>query len=238
MLALDVVIERGAFSLSADLVVERGARVAVMGPSGAGKSTLLEAVAGFVPASGAMRWDGVPLDGPPGERPAAILFQDANLFPHLTVERNAALGVRPSGRLSPGERATVARALERVGLGGLEGRRPAALSGGQRGRAALARVLLMRRPLLLLDEPFAALGPALKAEMLALVGEVLGEIDGTLLMVTHDPGDARALATHLVVVSDGRAVPPAPVAALDDPAGQLAAYLGTRRARPLGRALD
>ena len=136
-----------------------GARAAVMGPSGAGKSTLLEALAGFVPAEGRMEWDGAPLSGPPGARPVAMLFQDGNLFPHLSVRRNAGLGIRPDGRLGRADRARVDEALGRVGLSGMEDRLPAALSGGQRGRAALARALLMRRPLLLLDEPFAALGP-------------------------------------------------------------------------------
>ena len=228
MLVLDLAIDRGGFRLSADLAVPKGARVAVMGPSGAGKSTLLEAVAGFVPCEGRLEWGGAPLGGPPGERPLAMLFQEDNLFPHLTVARNAGLGVRPDLRLTRPDRARVEAALERVGLGGYGARRPAQLSGGQRGRAALARVLLMRRPLLLLDEPFAALGPALKAEMLALVAEVSGEIGATVLMVTHDPDDARALADHVIVVSDGRAEPPRPTAPLlADPPPALRRYLGT-----------
>ncbi len=228
MLALDLTIERGGFRLAADLSVPKGARVAVMGPSGAGKSTLLEAVAGFVPSEGRLEWDGAPMGGPPGRRPVAMLFQEDNLFPHLTVARNAGLGIRPDLRLSRSDWSRVERALERVGLGGLGGRRPAQLSGGQRGRVALARVLLMRRPLLLLDEPFAALGPALKAEMLALVAEVCSEIGATLLMVTHDPHDARALAGQVIVVSDGAASPPRPTAPLlADPPPALRRYLGT-----------
>lgn len=228
MLRLDGTARRGGFALRARLDVAEGARVAVMGPSGAGKSTLLEAIAGFVPFEGRMSWRGRPLDGPPGARPVSMLFQESNLFPHLSVARNAALGVRPDGRLSPQERARVGAALDRVGLAGLGEQRPARLSGGQRGRAALARVLLMRRPVLLLDEPFAALGPALKAEMLALVAEVAGEIGATLLMVTHDPDDARAIAEGVVVVAEGRAAPPAPTAALlADPPPALRRYLGT-----------
>ena len=228
MLVLDAAIERDAFRLRADLVVPRGARVAVMGPSGAGKSTLLEALAGFVPAAGRMEWDGAPLAGAPGARPVAMLFQDGNLFPHLSVRRNAGLGIRPDGRLGRAERARVDEALARVGLEGMEDRLPAQLSGGQRGRAALARALLMRRPLLLLDEPFAALGPALKAEMLVLVAEVAGEIGATLLMVTHDPDDARAIATDVIVVADGSAAPPEPMGPLlADPPPALRRYLGT-----------
>lgn len=227
MLRIEARISRGAFVLDASLAVPRGARVAVMGPSGGGKSTLLEAVAGFLPIEGAMSWEGAPLDGSPGARPVAMLFQEDNLFPHLDLARNAGLGIRPDGRLSGPERARVEAALARVGLEGLGGRRPSQISGGQRGRAALARVLLMRRPVLLLDEPFAALGPALKASMLALVAEVLDEWGGTLLMATHDPGDARAIAGEVIVVAEGRASPPrATRVLLADPPPALRRYLG------------
>ncbi len=163
----------------------------------------------------------------PGARPLTILFQDQNLFPHLTVAENAGLGLRPDLRLTPGQRAEVDRALARVGLQGLAARKPAQLSGGQAGRVALARALLRARPLLLLDEPFAALGPALKAEMLALVAEVAGDTGATVLMVTHDPADARAFADQCVLVADGLAHPPAATAALfADPPPALRAYLG------------
>ena len=227
MLVLDASIERGGFRLVARLSVPACARVAVMGPSGAGKSTLLEALAGFVPAHGRMEWQGAALDGAPGTRPVAMLFQEDNLFPHLTVARNVALGIRPDGRLSRAERTRMEEALERVGLDGLGDRHPAQLSGGQRGRAALARVLLMRRPLVLLDEPFSALGPALKAEMLSLVREVVEELGATLLMITHDPEDARAVAEGIVVVADGRAESPRPTATLlADPPPALRRYLG------------
>ena len=227
MLHLEGRARRGAFALRAAVSVDEGARVAVMGPSGSGKSTLLEVVAGFVPFDGRVAWRGRPLDGPPGKRPVAVLFQDGNLFPHLTLERNLALGIRPSGRLSRAEREAVGAALGRVGLGGFGPRRPAALSGGQRGRAALARVLLMRRDLLLLDEPFAALGPALKAEMTGLVREVAAEIGATVLMVTHDPADARALGGSILLVDEGEVGPPASAeAVLADPPPALRRYLG------------
>ena len=118
MLVLDAVIRRDGFRLSADLAMAAGARAAVMGPSGAGKSTLLEALAGFVPAEGRMEWDGAPLSGPPGARPVAMLFQDGNLFPHLSVRRNAGLGIRPDGRLGRAERARVDEALAAWGSRG------------------------------------------------------------------------------------------------------------------------
>lgn len=230
MLQLDhVELAQPGFTLTADWSVPAGARVALIGPSGAGKSSLLSAIAGyFPPVAGRILWNGSPIDGlPPGARPLSILFQDQNLFPHLTVAQNVGLGLRPDLRLSAGEQARVGAALARVGLEGLGDRRPAELSGGQQGRAALARVLLRARPLLLLDEPFAALGPALKAQMLELVAEVAGETGATVLMVTHDPADARRFAALTVLVADGIAHPPAPTEALfANPPPALAAYLG------------
>lgn len=219
----------GGFRLAAGLRIEKGARVAVIGPSGAGKSTLIEAVAGFRPvASGRVSWDGLDItDLSPGRRPLAMLFQDGNLFPHLSLAQNVGLGLRTDLRLSPDQRARVAQALARVGLAGLEDRRPANVSGGQQSRAALARVLVQDRPLLLLDEPFAALGPALKAEMLDLLAALADETGATLVMITHAPEDARRIAGQVVVVAEGQAYPPRPTAqVLDDPPPALRAYLG------------
>ena len=222
-------IENGDFALHADLGVTPGASVAVIGPSGAGKSTLLEAIAGFRDlAAGRVLWRDEELSArPPGKRPVAMLFQEGNLFPHLSAAQNVALGLRPDGRLSPEQRAQVEAALARVGLAGLGGRKPAALSGGQQSRVALARVLVQRRELLLLDEPFAALGPALKAEMLDLLAELVAETGSTLLMVSHDPADARRICPQAVLVAEGRAHPPMATAALlDSPPEALRAYLG------------
>ena len=233
MLQLEAIrVAQDDFALAADWAVPEGARVAVIGPSGAGKSTLLSVIAGFVaPVSGRVLWDGADLAGMrPGDRPLSILFQDQNLFPHLTLAQNLGLGLRPDLRLTTAQNQQVAAALERVGLAGMGGRMPGQLSGGQMGRAALARALLRARPLLLLDEPFAALGPALKAEMLALVAEVAAEtgpMGATVLMVTHDPADARAFADLTVLVADGVAQAPAPTKALfADPPPALQAYLG------------
>lgn len=222
-------IVHGGFELTADLSVPQGAQVAVIGPSGAGKSTLLDVIAGFLPPrSGRVLFDGRDL-GPlaPGDRPLSMLFQDNNLFPHLTVDQNVGLGLRPNLRLSRGEWDEVAQCLEHVGLAGFGDRRPNQLSGGQRSRAALARMLLRKRPLVLLDEPFAALGPALKTEMLGLVRTLAAETGATLLMVTHDPRDAARIADQTILVAEGQAHPPADTARLfADPPRALRAYLG------------
>ncbi|NDW54237.1 ATP-binding cassette domain-containing protein [Aliiroseovarius sp. PrR006] len=205
MLTVDQLrIEMGDFSLAGDLTIPQGARVAVLGPSGAGKSTLLAAIAGFQPLdAGQILWDAQPMPKDPAARPISMVFQDNNLFPHLTVAQNVGLGLRPNLRLSDEDHTRVAHALTRVGLEGMGDRKPAQLSGGQIARVALARVLLRDRPVLLLDEPFGALGPALKAEMLALVRELLDETSATLLMVSHDPEDARVLCDQVVLVADG-----------------------------------
>ena len=230
MLQLDhLTLTAPGFRLMADLTLPQGARTALIGPSGAGKSTLLNAIAGFTaPQSGRILWQGQDItDQDPGQRPITILFQDQNLFPHLTVERNLALGLAPDGRLTTDIRARVEQALRRTGLEGLAHRKPSQLSGGQQGRAALARALLRARPLLLLDDPFAALGPALKQDMLALVAELAADSGATVLMVTHDPQDARTFADQTILVAEGKAHPPQDTATLfATPPKALADYLG------------
>jgi thiamine transport system ATP-binding protein len=222
---------QGDFSVTADWSAAPGERVAIMGPSGAGKSTLLAMLAGFLtPTAGRVLWLGQDLgEVPPGERPISILFQDQNLFPHLTILQNLGLGLRPDLRLSVEDRAQVETALDRVGLKGLGLRRPAQLSGGQASRAALARALLRARPILLLDEPFAALGPALRAEMLALVQDVAADVGALVLMVTHDPAEALALGGSTTFVADGRAETPLRTdRLLADPTPPVQAYLGRK----------
>ena len=224
-----VVITQDAFRLTADFSVRAGARIAVIGPSGAGKSTLLSVIAGFFPLeSGRIRWGGVEItDLAPGARPLSILFQDQNLFPHLTVGQNVGLGLRPDLRLSTGDRTRVTEALARTGLSGMESRKPGTLSGGQQSRVALARVLLRAHPLILLDEPFSALGPALKEEMLDLVARIAAEAGATVMMVSHDPKDALRFAEETIVVADGRTEAPCDTKALlANPPPALATYLG------------
>ena len=175
-----------------------------------------------------MTWQGRDLGPlPPGARPVSMLFQDQNLFPHLTAAQNVGLGLRPDLRLDAGQKAAVEAALAAVGLGGLGARKPAQLSGGQQGRVALARVMLRERPILLLDEAFAALGPGLKDEMLDLLAGIAARSGATVLMVTHDPGDARRFASLGIVVAEGVAHPPQPLEGLfADPPPALREWLG------------
>lgn len=222
-------IRNGDFRVTADWDVAQGRKVAVIGPSGAGKSTLIGAIAGFQTLErGKIVWESTDISSLlPGKRPVAMLFQDGNLFPHLSVAQNVGLGMRPDLRLDRGQKDRVAAAIQRVGLSGLESRKPGELSGGQQSRAALARVLVQDRPIILLDEPFAALGPALKAEMLDLVAALVQETGATLLMVSHDPSDARRIADQVILVESGRAHAPADTATLlDNPPPALKAYLG------------
>ena len=197
--------------------------------SGAGKSTLLMAIAGFFAATaGRILWQGGDLaDTAPVDRPLTILFQDQNLFPHLTLAQNLGLGLSPTLQLTAAQKAQIAQTLQQVGLAGMEARKPSQLSGGQQGRAALARALLRARPLLLLDEPFAALGPALKSEMLDLLEEVASATWAAVLMVTHDPADAKRFASKTVLVADGVAQAPVPTDQLfANPPQALSDYLG------------
>ena len=222
-------IAQGVFVMEADMTFEPGQKYAVIGPSGAGKSTLLNALCGFVPlAAGRLSWQGKDItDAAPGARPMTMVFQDNNLFPHLSIAQNVGLGARPDLRLSADEKERVANALARVGLKDHMSKKPGALSGGQQSRAALARVLVQAQPLVLLDEPFAALGPALRNEMLDLVQELVRETGAALIMVTHAPQDVRRVADQVVFVADGRAEAPQPAAGLmDNPPPALKDYLG------------
>lgn len=215
MLELDSVrLVYPSFDVCYDLAVSEGSLCALIGPSGGGKTTLLHTIAGFAtPISGSIRFDGIDLVPlPPSERPLSILFQDHNLFPHLTVAQNIGLGLDPRLKLSAKQRDRVSDALGRVDLAGMGSRRPAELSGGQRQRVAIARALVRDKPLMLLDEPFTGLDPGLRIEMIQLVDGLRKEHGITVLMAIHTPEDASAVADLIAFVDKGR------VAALGPPA--------------------
>jgi putative thiamine transport system ATP-binding protein len=172
-----------------------GGRVAVlMGPSGSGKSSLLAHLCGTLDpvfdTVGRATLGGVDLEGlPPERRRVGILFQDDLLFPHLSVAENLAFGLPAEVRGKAGRRQVVERALEDADLGGLGGRDPATLSGGQRARVALMRTLLAEPAALLLDEPFSKLDVALRARFRAWVFDHARRRGLPTLLVTHDPAD-------------------------------------------------
>jgi thiamine transport system ATP-binding protein len=230
MIELDAVTFRYEdMAMCFDLKVAAGECVAIIGPSGAGKSTLLALIAGFeTPDSGSISIEGRDVDGvPPARRPVTSLFQEHNLFPHLSIADNIGLGIDPGLKLDAAARAKVAEALAQVGLDGFEARLPGQLSGGERQRAALARSLVRNRPLLLLDEPFAALGPAQRREMLDLVNALARDRGFTVIFVSHQPDDARHAAGRLLFVENGQIRCDGPTASLfAAPLPALAAYLG------------
>ncbi len=201
------------FSLRIDLNAEAGKFYTVLGPSGAGKSTLLSLIAGFEPLqSGAIFLDGKNMTGiGPALRPVSMIFQDYNAFAHLTVWNNVALGISPALKLNTAQKEQVRAALRKVGLHDYAARKPSELSGGERQRIALARVLVRNKPILLLDEPFAALDPALRQDMLDLVVELQREHKLTVLLVTHHPQDAQDAADGIIFVSDGSVQDAVPV---------------------------
>jgi len=225
-----VVVERPAFRLDVELRVPAGSTAAVVGPNGAGKSTLLRALAGLVPLdAGRVALDGRVLeragDGDGGERTVrtpverrgiGVVFADHLLFPHLPALANVAFGPRAHG-VARAEAEDRARALlDRLGIGHLADRRPAALSGGQSQRVALARALVLEPPLLLLDEPMAALDAGTRLDVRDLLADELRRFGGAAVLVTHDPVDALALADRIHVLEGGRLVQegvPAEVAA-------------------------
>jgi thiamine transport system ATP-binding protein len=237
-----VVLDRVAFAwpggeaMEFDLAVEAGEIVAIMGPSGSGKSTLLSLIAGFeAPRSGSIRIGGTDVTAlPPAARPVSMIFQENNLFAHLDVAANVGLGRSPALRLSRKDRADIDDALARVGLSGVGRRLPHALSGGERQRVALARVLVRDRPVLLLDEAFASLGPALRDEMLGLVADLQSLKGMTVLMVTHDPRDAQRIAPRTAFVEGGRVAHLGPTAELfsSERSAAVDRYLGRLQPPP------
>jgi thiamine transport system ATP-binding protein len=189
-----------------NLQVAKGELVGIIGPSGAGKSTLLSLIAGFDdPVSGRISIGGADMEGvAPDQRPVSMIFQDHNSFAHLDVWTNVALGISADLKLDTQQHERVDEALARVGLSDFKARKATELSGGERQRIAIARALVRDKPVLLLDEPFTALGPALRRDMLDLIREIQVERKLTILMVTHQPEDARYAASRIAFVQNGR----------------------------------
>jgi ABC-type thiamine transport system ATPase subunit len=205
VLHADVEVDRRDFTVRAALQVAPGERIALFGPSGAGKTTVLEAIAGLVgPRAGRVELNGrlltstVPprVDVPPWQRRVGLLRQDPGLFPHLSVRAN--LLYARSARAA--ELAALAAELD---IGGLLSAMPARLSGGQRHRVALGRLLLAHCDALLLDEPFASLDAALRRSLTALVKDISSERSVASVLVTHQLPDAQAFADRLAVIDEG-----------------------------------
>lgn len=207
MIRLDnVFLADDALPMTFDLQVAAGERIAIIGPSGAGKSTLFNLIAGFVlPTQGNIWLNGENhTRSAPYERPVSMLFQENNLFPHLTVQQNLALGLKTSLKLTALEQDQIERVADAVGLTSFLSRLPNSLSGGQKQRVALARCLLRDKPILLLDEPFSALDPELRMDMLNLIDELCHSKNLTLLLVTHQPSELTGKVDRMLRIENGR----------------------------------
>ena len=228
MLNLNFSLKESYLTISTNISLEPDKIYAVLGPSGAGKSTFLNLISGFASiSSGTITWNGEEISNlPPAKRSVSILFQDNNLFPHLSVWRNLALAVTHWPKISRDNEEKLKAVMSEVGILGLENRKPSELSGGQQSRVALARVLLQKNKILLLDEPFSALGPSLKDQMLELIKKIAKNKKLLVLMVTHEPADAKKVASQTLVVKDKKVYPPLSTEkALDPINGPLADYL-------------
>ena len=227
MSILEIHVDRPG-RLVAALTAGPGEVLAVVGPNGAGKTTLIEAVAGTLGGTPAQvrlgNTDWTPRS--PQQRSVGLVFQEHLLFPHLDARANVAFGLRARGATRRHAGVEADRWLAHLGVAGLAGRRPDALSGGQAQRVALARALAAGPRVLLLDEPFAALDIAVAASLRALLREHLRAFTGVTVLVTHDALDVRALADRVVVLEDGAvAQDDSPEAVAEAPATPHAARL-------------
>jgi ABC-type polar amino acid transport system ATPase subunit len=220
------------------LAVEPGEAVVICGPSGCGKSTLLRCVNGLEAIdSGAIHVGGVPVDR---NNPATLkairqttglVFQNFNLFPHMTVLENIAIApIKVMGVAKKAARENAMALLQSVGIPEKHAAFPFQLSGGQRQRVAIARALAMKPNVMMFDEPTSALDPEMREEVLSVIQKIHAEIGMTMLVVTHEIGFARAVASRAILMEAGRIVEEAPARRFfDEPA--------TERARRFVRAI-
>ncbi len=218
------------------LEIARGTLLTLLGPSGCGKSTLLRMIAGFVaPSGGEIRINGRDVTGmAPEKRPTAMVFQSYALFPHMTVLENVAFGLRVRRTPRAAARREVDQALALVKMGEFAGRYPSELSGGQQQRVALARCLVVRPDILLLDEPFGALDRSLRESMQVELRKLQRQLSITMLVVTHDQQEALVLSDQIAVMNAGEIEQFAPPADLyDRPATRFVAdFMGVSNILP------
>lgn len=185
----------------------------LLGASGEGKSTLLHLVGGFLQGSGCIRYRSQELMVlAPDQRPVTTLFQSDNLFPQLSVWQNVGLGLATNLKLNPVQKKAVSWALERTQLAKMQDKKPEALSGGQAQRVAIARAIARavveqeeeQKSILLLDEPFSALDPSLRAQMLMLVAELTQQLALTTLIVSHLPDEAKMVGGSVLLIEQGK----------------------------------
>lgn len=206
MIVLDLQFTYEQMNMHFQLSVKKGERVAIVGESGAGKSSLLNLIAGFEQA----RQGSLFLNREEhtytevSKRPVSMLFQDNNIFPHLTVEQNIGLALIPSLSLNTSQKSQVKAIAEQMGIADFLHRQADQLSGGQKQRVALARTLLRDKPILLLDEPFSALDPKRRQELQYLVWDICQNRNLTLLMVTHQLEESKFLFDRVITIENGR----------------------------------
>jgi len=206
MLTLDkLTLQLGTNYFSYSLQATNKRVSAILGKSGSGKSTLLNVIAGFLRAdSGTLQWhDQSLLHLPANQRPVTTLFQQHNLFTHLTVEQNIGLGISPELKLTTSDHEKIEQVLSEVGLQGYAKNSCTNLSGGEQQRVALARCLLREQPVLLLDEPFSALDESTRHEMIELTKNVIQQHELCVVLVTHNRDDAQLLNAQLYELNDG-----------------------------------
>ena len=249
MLSVDPEVDRRDFAVRAALDVADGERVALFGPSGAGKTTVLEVIAGLVvPARGRVELGGRVLTStagpsvavPPWLRRVGLLRQDPGLFPHLSVRANLTYARSSRSSRSGGGGSELTEIASSLGIDGLLAAMPARLSGGQRHRVALGRLLLAHCDALLFDEPFAALDAALRRSLTALVKDLASQRSVPSVLVTHQLSDAQAFADRLLVMDRGEILQAgAPDEVVLRPAGrrvaELVGYLGFVPVGPAGQ---